>query len=91
LTIDDAIRQCGAALASSEALESIGREPYWPKWDSSWWHMTLLWEMGEAAHIPRVAAEAMTHAFENHYIHIFRDPTTFHRGAPCSATHRATA
>jgi hypothetical protein len=67
LTIDDAIRQCNAALATSEAFESIGREPYWPKWNSPWWHMTLLWEMGEAARIPRIAAEAMTH----HYIRIF--------------------
>lgn len=46
-------------LLSPEARESLRRDPYWPKYDSPWWHMVLLWELGLAAEIPRPAAEAM--------------------------------
>lgn len=58
-------------LESAEALDSIREEPYWPKWDSPWWWMTLLWEMGEARRIPCVAAEAMAYALTTHYLPIF--------------------
>ncbi len=39
-------------LTSEEALQSIGRDPYWPKWDSPWWHMSLLNEMDLTGEIP---------------------------------------
>jgi hypothetical protein len=48
-----------AHLASDEAAASIARDAYWPKWDSPWWSMVLLWEMGEGARIPRRAVDAM--------------------------------
>lgn len=60
-----------AYLASEEALRSLARDPYWPKWDSPWWHMTLLWEMGEAARISRAAAEAMAAAVDSRYLKFF--------------------
>lgn len=46
-------------LASDDALRSIERDPYWPKWHSPWWHMLLLFELGEARRIPARAAAAM--------------------------------
>jgi len=58
-------------LESAEAIASIQEEPYWPKWDSPWWWMTLLWEMGEAKRIPRAAAEAMARTLATHYLPIF--------------------
>jgi hypothetical protein len=57
-------------LASDDALASIERDPYWPKWDSPWWHMLLLHELGETARIPRRVAEAMTARFDR-LLHIF--------------------
>lgn len=64
LTHPDAVRagiaHSVAYLASDAALESIAVDPYWPKWDSPWWHMLLLLELGEARAIPGPAAAAMT-------------------------------
>ncbi|CAN5896293.1 hypothetical protein BH11MYX2_BH11MYX2_11380 [soil metagenome] len=48
-----------AWLASDEASALIARDAYWPKWDSPWWSMVLLWELGEATRIPQRAADAM--------------------------------
>lgn len=39
-------------LNSAQALKDVERDPYWPKWDSPWWHMLLLHEMGETKKIP---------------------------------------
>lgn len=48
-----------AYLGSPAASESLRLDPYWPKWDSPWWHMTLLWESGLSARISKAAAEAL--------------------------------
>ena len=58
-------------LASDEAQESIRQDPYWPKWNSPWWHMTLLWELGEAARIPERAVDGIVEALNMHYLHLF--------------------
>ena len=63
-----------AYLASAKARESLARDPYWPKWDSPWWHMTLLFELGRADAIPRESAEAMLAAIENKYPRWFPNP-----------------
>lgn len=39
-------------LASPAALEMLAADAYWPKWDSPWWHMSLLHEMGLTHRIP---------------------------------------
>lgn len=46
-------------LHSEEALQSLDRNLYWPKWNSPWWHMALLFEMGEATRIPREVVSKM--------------------------------
>src|SRR5258708_24649076 len=79
-----------AYLSSEKARESLALDPYWPKWDSPWWHMTLLFELDRADAIPREAAEAMLSAIEAKYLRFFptvreplppgRDPI---RDAPC--------
>jgi len=48
-----------AYLSSPAAAASLARDPYWPKWDSPWWHMLLLFEMGEVAQIPPAVVRAM--------------------------------
>lgn len=69
---------------------SIGRDPYWPKWDSPWWQMTLLWEMGLARAIPERAVAGMIQAMDAHYLHHFPirqselpEGTDPHRGVAC--------
>lgn len=63
-----------AYLASKKAKDSLAKDPYWPKWDSSWWHMTLLWELGRADAIPKEAAEGMLAAIEAKYLKFFPNP-----------------
>lgn len=63
-----------AYLGSNKAKESLALDPYYPKWDSPWWHMTLLWEMGRADAIPKEIAEAMFAAIEVKYPRYFPNP-----------------
>lgn len=42
-------------LVSDHAIKSLEADAYWPKWDSPWWRMLLLHEMGETKRIPEVA------------------------------------
>jgi hypothetical protein len=51
------IKQSVAYLSSQLALEAVDADPYWPKWDSPWWHMLLLHEMGETKLIPEIVIE----------------------------------
>jgi hypothetical protein len=57
-----------AYLDSPAARESVRADPYWPKWDSPWWRMTLLHELGLASHIPRSITAAMLEALRGHYL-----------------------
>ncbi|MFI5344758.1 MAG: hypothetical protein ACHQ51_00135 [Elusimicrobiota bacterium] len=79
-----------AYLNSAKARESLERDPYWPKWDSPWWHMTLLFELDRADAIPKEAAEAMFAAIQSKYLRFFPNPREPlppgkdpHRDAPC--------
>ncbi|MEK7865965.1 MAG: hypothetical protein AAB434_04735 [Planctomycetota bacterium] len=77
-------------LESDAARESLEADPYWPKWESPWWRMTLLWEMGLADRIPPATARALVHALSTKCLHTFPfriedvpagvDPI---RGIPC--------
>lgn len=58
-------------LAAPEALVWIERDPYWPKWDSPWWKLTLLMEAGRLDRAPRAAIEALARVSERHYLHHF--------------------
>ncbi|MFI5360415.1 MAG: hypothetical protein ACHQ49_00475 [Elusimicrobiota bacterium] len=69
--IDRWIPASTAYLASEKARESLAQDPYFPKWDSPWWHMTLLHELGRAEAIPTSAAEAMLSAIEAKYVRFF--------------------
>lgn len=60
-----------AYLASDAALASLAEDPYWPKWDTPWWHMLLLWELGEARRIPARTVRAMVAALDALPLHTF--------------------
>ncbi|MCM2304833.1 MAG: hypothetical protein NDJ72_09035 [Elusimicrobia bacterium] len=72
--IESWIAVSASYLSSPKAKDSLALDPYWPKWDSPWWHMTLLWELGRADAIPSEAAEAMLAAIEAKYVRFFPNP-----------------
>lgn len=57
--VERGIADSVAFLGSEAALRGIELDPYWPKWNSPWWHMLLLHELGEARQIPARTSEAM--------------------------------
>lgn len=77
-------------LSSDIAIKSLEADPYWPKWDSPWWHMLLLHEMGETKRIPRSVVETYIASLNRMPVKIFPihpeempagvDP---YRGSPC--------
>ena len=70
-TVTDSIKKSQSYLSSPAALQSIERDPYWPKWDSPWWHMALLHEMDLAKEIPAAAVSKMVEALKSHYLPVF--------------------
>jgi hypothetical protein len=59
-SLDREIAASVAYLESEVARTRLAADVYWPKWDGPWWHMLALFELGEAARIPRAMVEAMT-------------------------------
>jgi hypothetical protein len=57
--IEHGIAESVRYLGSDAALRSIEADVYWPKWDTPWWHMLLLHELGEARRIPDRVVAAM--------------------------------
>ncbi|MBI5367018.1 MAG: hypothetical protein HZA54_08270 [Planctomycetes bacterium] len=60
------IEEAVAYLGSEEAARSLAADPYWPKWDGPWWHMLLLWELGEVGRIPAAAAAGLVRSARAH-------------------------
>ncbi|MBF0315311.1 MAG: hypothetical protein HQK52_17960 [Oligoflexia bacterium] len=58
-------------LSSAEALKSIEQDPYWPKWNTPWWHMLLLHEMELTKNIPAVAISKMVEILKTYYLPTF--------------------
>lgn len=63
--VAEALAKSISYLSSAEALQSIERDPYWPKWDSPWWHMSLLNEMDLAQEIPAASISKMVQVLKN--------------------------
>ncbi len=72
--IDRWVETSRAYLASAKAQDSLAADPYWPKWDSPWWHMVTLWELGRAKDIPPEASSAMLEAVATRYLDFFPNP-----------------
>ena len=66
-----AVEQSILYLNSKEAHESLSIDPYWPKWNSPWWHMTLLWEMGLCSKIPGSIINDMIQAMNRTFLKFF--------------------
>lgn len=84
------IEQSLKYLKSTQAFKSLQADAYWPKWDSPWWHMLLLHEMGLTNEIPECVVEAYVSSINRIPLKIFPiypedipagvDPA---RGSPC--------
>jgi hypothetical protein len=58
-------------LKSDEALRNLEADAYWPKWNSPWWHMLLLYEMGLVHEIPKSVVSAYVEAINKMPLKIF--------------------
>lgn len=67
----DLLESSARYLGSDDAARSVDADPYWPKWDSPWWHMLLLFELGEARRIPPRIAARMVERMNALPLHIF--------------------
>mgnify|MGYP001498731682 CR=1 FL=1 len=67
----DALQSSAAYLRSGAAFASIGRDPYWPKWDSPWWHVFALREAGHPELVPREILVALVEKSARHYLPFF--------------------
>lgn len=79
---DDEIAASVGYLGSAEALACLEASSYWPKWDSPWWHMLLLHEMGETRRIPERTMRAFVDAMKATPFTIFMEgPGELPKGA----------
>ena len=69
--LDAALAETVRYLESDAALRSIEADTYWPKWSSPWWHMLLVWELGEARRIPPRVVRAMVDGLQALPLHVF--------------------
>jgi hypothetical protein len=69
--IDRAIAHSVEYLGSDAAQRSLDTDTYWPKWNSPWWHMLLLFELDEARRIPERAVSKMVEGLNALRIKIF--------------------
>jgi hypothetical protein len=71
---ESAVQESIKYLASKEAVNSMDKSPYWPKWNAPWWHMSVLFEMGMADRIPQDAARyLLTEVKRTHLPYFFRE------------------
>jgi len=71
MNFDTEIQDSLRYLNSESAAQSLEADPYWPKWDSPWWHMLLLHEMGETKSIPEKIIRAHIAALDKMPLKIF--------------------
>ncbi len=65
------IQETLAYLSSEEAEKSLAQDAYWPKWNTPWWHMLLLAEMGLSDLIPRASAQQLGEQAKRQYLPVF--------------------
>jgi len=69
--VESALERTMDYLHHSDARAHLERDPYWPKWDSPWWHMLTLSEIGLGHRIPGSLLEFMGERLHHHYLHHF--------------------
>ncbi len=90
LKTEECIQNSVDFLESELAVKMLEADPYWPKWNSPWWHMLVLHEMGETKRIPQSSIRKYVESLNRVPVKIFPihpgelpenvDPF---RGSPC--------
>ncbi|MDO9630256.1 MAG: SH3 domain-containing protein [Acholeplasmataceae bacterium] len=68
---DEAIQKSIDYLNSEEAKSSLNRDTYWPKWDSPWWHILLLHELGLIKEVPEDIMNLFSKLIDQKVLHFF--------------------
>lgn len=66
-----ALHQISEELKLDSAIQSVTLDPYWPKWDSPWWKVILLYDAGYKHLIPKDFLKKLIKIIDNHYLHNF--------------------
>jgi hypothetical protein len=69
--IEKAIKDSIKYLNSKEAKLSLERDVYWPKWDSPWWHILLLNELGLIHQVPKNIMYQLIENIQRSFLHFF--------------------
>lgn len=67
----EALAETLAMLSGPSAAADVRARWYWPKWNSPWWRMLLLHELGLSARVPRTIADALASAIDAGCLHFF--------------------
>lgn len=67
----EALAETVASLSGPAAEADVLERWYWPKWNSPWWRMLLLHELGLSARVPRATADALASAIDAGCLHFF--------------------
>lgn len=59
------------AACLDELAAPAGPDPYWPKWNTHWWRLALLLEIGAIQSVPSQVLEAFAAQLDKHYLHSF--------------------
>lgn len=68
---NEALQKTIDYLNSSDAHFSLKRDVYWPKWDSPWWHILLLHELGLIKEAPQSIMELFAEVINDNVLHFF--------------------
>jgi hypothetical protein len=69
--LEKAIKDSVKYLNSKEAKQSLDRDVYWPKWDSPWWHILLLNELGLVHQVPKSTMKQLIENIHRNFLHFF--------------------
>jgi hypothetical protein len=58
-------------LQKPASFDSIRRDPYWHKWDSPWWKISLIAEIGYAEQIPHKTLDFLAEKINSQYLTYF--------------------
>ncbi len=67
----EALAETVAFVSGPAAEADVRARWYWPKWNSLWWRMLLLHELGLSVHVPRSTADALASAIDAGCLHFF--------------------
>lgn len=71
LQYENAIDQTIQFLNSPHATQELLEDPYWPKWNSSWWHILSLIEIDKIESVPQASLVNLAKSIEINIIPFF--------------------